>query len=237
VTGANGGGRHDDFVPREVVDAGEDTVLAPETVAPEVLEELPGLELLSLRVQARPSRSPQAVKERLRMLSDRIRGAEAIVARQRPIPWAYRVLYRHVGLDPDADRTPVESAILRRLFDGRFAPEGLPADALTVAVVETGVPVWALDSERVTGRLELRPARAGEQLGRGEAARPVRAGRLVIADDDGPVAMLFGQPSPPHAVTRATTRMTLFTVRPAAVPALHLEEAFWTVLELLAEAQ
>jgi DNA/RNA-binding domain of Phe-tRNA-synthetase-like protein len=236
MSGSDGHEPGEDLVPREVVDAGADTVLAPGDVAPEVLEELPGLELLFLRVQARRAKSPEAVRHRLRMLSDRIRGADAIVARQRAIPWAYRVLYRHVGLDPDADRTPIEGALVRRLFDGRFAPEGLPADALTVAVVETGVPVWALDADAVAGPLELRPARPGEELGRGEAARWVPEGRLVIADEDGPVALLFGEAAPPHAVSRATTRMTLFTVRPAGVPALHLEEAFWTVLELLAEA-
>jgi DNA/RNA-binding domain of Phe-tRNA-synthetase-like protein len=236
MTGAGGNGSNGDLVPREVVDAGADTVLAPGTVAPEVLEELPGLELLYLHVQSRPARSPEAVRHRLRILSDRIRGADAIVARQRAIPWAYRVLYRQVGLDPDADRTPIEGALVRRLFDGRFAPEGLPADAITVALVETGVPVWALDADAVQGDLELRPARAGEAIGRGEAARRLPEGRLVIADAEGPVAMLFGEPAPPHVVSRSTRRMVLFTVRPAGVPALHLEEAFWTVLELLAEA-
>ena len=45
-----------------------------------------------------------------------------------------------------------------------------------VAVVETGVPVWALDAERVNGPLGLRGARAGERLGAGRYAHDLAPG-------------------------------------------------------------
>ena len=45
--------------------------------------------------------------------------------------------------------------------------------------METGVPVWALDADRVEGELGLRPAQRGERLGEGEYAADVPAGRLV----------------------------------------------------------
>ena len=69
-----------------------------------------------------PGHSPEPVCRRLRDLSDRLFGAEAIRLRGRPIPWAYRVFFRQIGLDPDRDRTPVEQLVLDRLQDGGFKP-------------------------------------------------------------------------------------------------------------------
>jgi DNA/RNA-binding domain of Phe-tRNA-synthetase-like protein len=173
------------------------------------------------------------VRERLRGLSDRFRGSHAVTMRQDPIPWAYRVFYRHVGLDPDADRTPVEAAAVERLLRGGFKSRNLVDDALTIAVVETGVPVWALDAERVQGALGIRVASEGERLGRDAGALPVPPGRLVVADEAGPVAQLFATPAAGHGVTKATRTMTLFSVQVANVPAIHVEEALHTCVEVL----
>ena len=43
-------------------------------------------------------------------MADRMTGAEAIAMRQREVPHAHRVFFRHVGLDPDVVRTPVEAS-------------------------------------------------------------------------------------------------------------------------------
>jgi DNA/RNA-binding domain of Phe-tRNA-synthetase-like protein len=198
-----------------------------------VREEFPELQLVAATLDARPGRSPDGVRERLRGLSDRFRGAHAVTMRQDPIPWAYRVFYRHVGLDPDADRTPAEAAAVERLLRGAFKSQNLVDDALTIALVETGVPVWALDSEHVEGELGIRVARAGERLGRDPGALPVPDGRLVVADEAGPVAQLFSPPAPGHGVTGGTRRMTLFSVQVANVPAIHVEEALYTCVEVL----
>ena len=61
---------------------------------------------------------------RLRDLSDRFYGSHAIHMRERPIPWAYRVFFRQIGLDPDRTRTPVEQLALDRLHDGAFVSRG-----------------------------------------------------------------------------------------------------------------
>ena len=97
-------------------------------------------------------RSPEPVRRRLRDLSDRFYGAHAIHMRERPIPWAYRVFFRQIGLDPDRTRTPVEQLALDRLHDGAFKSHGLPADALTIATVETGVALRAFDADAARGR-------------------------------------------------------------------------------------
>ena len=202
-------------------------------VQEDLAAEFPRLALLFVGVQASSGRSPRGVRQRLRLLSDRLRGGQAIVMRQAPIPWAYRVFFRHIGIDPDAQRTPLEAAVLERLLRGGFKSRNLLDDALTIALVETGVPFWALDSEAVEGTLGLRAAGADETLGRAPQALPVPAGRLVVADERSPLAALFDDVAEGHGVTRHTTHMTLFTVRVAGVPQIHVEEAMFTCLEIL----
>ena len=202
-------------------------------VAEEIRDEFPELRLLFVTVAASSGRSPRGVKQRLRGMSDRFRGSHAVTMRQAPIPWAYRVFYRHVGLDPDAERTPVEAAALDRLIVGAFRSRNLLDDALTISLVETGVPIWALDADRVHGDLGLRLAAPGERLGRDAAAPPVPSGRLVVADHDSPLAVLFGELAPGHGVTPRTRRMTLFTVQVAGVPRIHVEEALFTCVDVL----
>jgi DNA/RNA-binding domain of Phe-tRNA-synthetase-like protein len=184
-------------------------------------------------VDARSGASPPELRARLSHLSDRFRGAEALELRRRPVPHAYRVFFRHIGLDPDVHRTPVEALALERLMAGGFPSRSLLDDALTLAVMETGVALWALDADRVDGELGLRPARRGEQLGSGEYASDVPAGRLVLADDAGPVSVLFGALAPGRGVTRATTRITLLALQVAGVPDLFVEEALFSVAETL----
>jgi DNA/RNA-binding domain of Phe-tRNA-synthetase-like protein len=199
----------------------------------ELAAEFPELRLWHLTLSARSGRSPASLRERLRELSDRFRGPQAVVLRQRPVPWAYRVFFRHIGLDPDVDRTPVEALAVERLKAGGFTSRSLLDDALTVAVMETGVPVWALDASRVAGELGLRPAARGERFGGGEYASDVPAGRLLVADDAGPVGVLFGALAPERGVGPETMRMTLFSVQVAGVPDIHVSEALWTVADIL----
>ena len=201
----------------------------------EVADEFPELRLFEVAVDARPGRTPRSVQERLRYLSSRFRGPQAVAQRQQPVPWAYRVFYRHVGLDPDADRTPAEAAMLDRLMHGGFKSDNLLDDALLVALVETGVPIWALDAAKVDGPLGVRVAEEGEHLGRGEAAPPVPVGRLVVADARSPLAVLFGELAPEHGVTGDTASMRLFSVQVAGVPAIHVEEALFQCSEILVE--
>jgi DNA/RNA-binding domain of Phe-tRNA-synthetase-like protein len=202
-------------------------------IDPEVAAEFPELRLHALTLAARSGRSPADLRERLRELSDRFRGPQAVVLRQRPVPWAYRVFFRHIGLDPDVDRTPVEALALERLKAGGFRSRSLLDDALTIAVMETGVPVWALDGDSIRGELGLRPAGRGERLGAGEYVSDIPAGRLLVADDAGPVGVLFGALAPGRGVAPRTTRMTLFTVQVAGVPDIHVEEALWTVADIV----
>jgi DNA/RNA-binding domain of Phe-tRNA-synthetase-like protein len=196
-----------------------DPALVPVAIDPRVADEHPGLRVWSARVPGRPGRTPPELRARLRGLADRFRGAEAIAMRTKPVPWAYRVLYRHLGVDPDVTRTPVEALALERLLLGGYAARGVPEDALALATLETGVPVWAFDADRVAGGLELRPGTGG---------------RLVLADAAGEVAVLFSAPGPAHAPGRATTALLLVAVQAPGVDDLYVEEAVWTAAAALA---
>jgi DNA/RNA-binding domain of Phe-tRNA-synthetase-like protein len=202
-------------------------------VAPEVREEFPELALAWVVEEAAAGRTPKGVRRRLKDLSDRFRGSHAVTMRQAPIPWAYRVFYRHIGLDPDADRTPAEAAAVQRLVHGAFRSENLLDDALLIALVETGVPIWALDAERVEGELGVRVAGEGERLGRDPAGLPLPGGRLVVADEGAALGVLFGDLAPGHGVTHRTRRMALFTLQVAGVPSIHVEEALHTCVGVL----
>ena len=150
--------------------------------------------------------------------------------RQDPVPWAYRVFSRQVGIDPDHDRTPVEAVALRRLKQGGLHSDNLVDDALTIAIAETGVPLVALDAERVGGELGLRLARSGERLG---GVRQLSARQLVMADRQRPVALVMGEVGEDAGVTPATERMVLCALGVKGVPRISLEEALWCAAETL----
>jgi DNA/RNA-binding domain of Phe-tRNA-synthetase-like protein len=192
--------------------------------------DFPDLGLVHTPLEARPRKTPREVKQRLRALADRYTGGKVIHMRQDAVPWAYRVFSRQIGIDPDTDRTPVEAIAVERLRHGGLASENLVDDALTIAIAETGVPVFALDADKVVGELGLRLARRGEQL---EGVRPLSERQLVVADDARPVAMVLGEVSHAAGVTRSTERMTLCALRVKGVPPIAVEEALWMAAETL----
>jgi DNA/RNA-binding domain of Phe-tRNA-synthetase-like protein len=206
----------------------------PGWVAPHLEAEFPGLSLATVEVDGRPGRSPEPVRRRLRDLSNRLRGAEAIRLRGRPIPWAYRVFYRQIGLDPDRDRTPVEQLVLDRLQHGGFRSRGLPADALTIATIETGVALRCFDADRLVGELCVRDAAPGERLP-GQTSE-LATGTLTIADESGPVGLLFGDTAAGREVERDSRRIAIAAVGVGAVPAISVDEALWIAAATLEAA-
>lgn len=206
--------------------------------AQEIEQELPGLGLMSTEVEVgRRERltgdSPADIEARLRELSNRVRGARAIGIRREPVPAAYRVFFRHIGMDPDVDRTPIEAAVLERMLRGGFLTGGLIADVLLIALLDTGVPVWALDAGTVDGTLGIRASREGEMLGRSEDPPLLPEGRLVVADSSSALAVLFGECAPDHEPKARTARLTLYAVKVPGVPALYAEEALWSCVNAL----
>jgi DNA/RNA-binding domain of Phe-tRNA-synthetase-like protein len=207
---------------------------APERgwVAPDVSGEFPGLAILWTTVEASSGRSPRQLKDRLRELSNRFRGGHAIQMRQRPIPWAYRVFFRHVGIDPDERRTPIEAIALERMRAGGFQSQNIVDDALLLATLETGVPVLAFDAAAVSGEIGLRVSPGGEEMG----DIPLSSGQVVVADSERVLAVLFGETAEGCAVQRSSSRMVLAGVRVKGVPDVSVEEALWVAAETLSVA-
>jgi DNA/RNA-binding domain of Phe-tRNA-synthetase-like protein len=193
--------------------------------------EFPELGLVYAELPVRPRRSPPPVRARLRDASDRFTGAKAITLRQQPIPWAYRVFFRHVGIDPDERRTPIEAIALERMRAGAFQSRNVVDDALLLATLETGVPVLAFDAAAVEGTLGLRVSSAGEPLG----DVPLGSGRVLIADSRRALSVLFGEMAPGVGVHPPTERMLLAAVRVKGVPEVSVEEALWVAAETVSD--
>jgi DNA/RNA-binding domain of Phe-tRNA-synthetase-like protein len=165
------------------------------------------------------------VRARLRELSDRHRGIDAVALRTRPLPHAYRTFFRQIGLDPDLERIPAEAVALARLMDGGWRARERIADACLLAVVETGVGVWALDARAVAA-----PG-PGIRLARHDEPAP---GSLVVADDRGVLAPLLRDPLPAAAPGPRTREVVLYAVGVMGVPEIHLHEALWQARDAVA---
>jgi DNA/RNA-binding domain of Phe-tRNA-synthetase-like protein len=188
-------------------------------------EEFPGLSIVTTTLSVGAGRSNEALKERLRTLSDRFAGAQAIQLRQQAIPWAYRVFFRHIGLDPDQQPTPIEQLALDRMRGGRFKSENRVDDSLTIAMVESGVAIRAFDADRIDGRLGLRLS--AEKEGFEGRVSPLPEGTIVIADEQLPLAVLFGKTAGGRGVTSKTKRTALAAIGVRGVPDVALEEGLW----------
>jgi DNA/RNA-binding domain of Phe-tRNA-synthetase-like protein len=206
----------------------------PGHIEPAVQAEFPGLRLDWVSIGGGECPSPRGIRSRLELMSNRFRGGSVVAMRTHPIPRAYRSFYRQIGLDPDTTRIPSEEAALMRLMHGGFRSNGLVSDAITIALVETGVPIWAIDAVHVgEGGLGIRTSESGDRLGTTEYADYLEPGRLVVADSRSIHGLLFGTLAPGHGVTRRTRRMVLFAVGVEGVPSIHIEEALWACVEVL----
>ncbi|MEA2423755.1 MAG: hypothetical protein QOH13_165 [Thermoleophilaceae bacterium] len=203
-------------------------------VEPELASEFSGLALHWVELDAGSGRSPHELRERLKDMSNRLNGPQAVQMRQQPIPWAYRVFFRQVGIDPDERRTPIEQLVLDRLQHGGFRSRNLLDDAISVATFETGVAIVAFDAALVEGGLGLRLSRPDELMG--DAGRPLASGQIVIADRERALAVLFADLDPGRGVTPATKRMLVSAVQVEGVPDIAIEEALWTVAEIVTGA-
>jgi hypothetical protein len=193
-------------------------------VAPEIAAEFPGLRLELIELELAGGPSPPALRRRLAEWSDRSRGAALIAQRTRPVERAYRTFYRQSGLDPDLRRPPGEAAAVSRLLRGGFGSVDRLTDARLIALLETGVPVWALDAAGVGGgALEIR-------TGSSAGGAP---GALIVAAGERAAAILFDDPVPELSAGARTRRAILYAIGVDGVPAIHVEEALWICRNLV----
>jgi hypothetical protein len=174
-------------------------------VAADVRAEFPGLRLQYVTVAQRRRPSPPALVARLHDLSNRYRGADVVAMRTKSVPHAFRAFFRQIGLDPDVRRIPSEEAAVSRLLHGGFRSADLISDACLVALIETGVPVWALDADLVDAAgLGIRTAAGPAPGARGDDPGPA-PGSLAV-DDPGPAPRTLAVDDPgPAPGTLAVT--------------------------------
>ena len=202
-------------------------------VAEALAAEFPDLRVYSSTVPAPDHRADPGVVERLDYLASRFNGRRAVELRREPVPAAYRVFHRHIGLDPDVDRTPIEEAALERLLDGGHRSTGRVADALLLALLETSVAIYAFDAAAVDGPVGVREAHRGERLGERELSPQLPPGRIVIADAQRALGELFGRQHEDVQPHKRSAWLVLVCVQVPGVPQIHVEESLWTCIEAL----
>ena len=125
-------------------------------------------------------------------------------------PSAVRAMYRRVGLDPTKTR-PSSEALLRRVTRGEPLPRiNSLVDICNWCSLAFQLPYGLYDVDRISGDVELRLGRAGEEYAGIRKDVVHLAGRLTLADAAGP----FGNPTSDSARTMVTiqTRRAIFAV-------------------------
>jgi len=132
-----------------------------------------------------------------------------------------RALFHQLGVDPTKTR-PSSEALLRRVVQGKGLPRiNLAVDLCNLCSLEHQLPLGLYDREHVRGPVQARAGREGEGYPGIRKQRVNLAGRLLLADDDGP----FGAPtsdSERSAVTGVTTRLLVVVFCPAERAKQHL---------------
>jgi DNA/RNA-binding domain of Phe-tRNA-synthetase-like protein len=140
-----------------------------------------------------------------------------------------RALFHRLGVDPTKTR-PSSEALLRRVVQGKGLPRvNLAVDVCNLCSLEHQLPLGLYDRENVRGTVRARAGREGEGYPGIRKQRVNLAGRLLLADDDGP----FGAPtsdSERTSVVSTTTRLLVVVFCPVERADGHLS----TMLEHLA---
>jgi DNA/RNA-binding domain of Phe-tRNA-synthetase-like protein len=145
-----------------------------------------------------------------------------------------RALYRAIGLDPTKTR-PSSEALLRRVRRGDVLPRvNTIVDLCNWCSVETQIAFGVYDRDHLAGdALALRLGRDGEGYDGIRKDRVNVAGRLTLADAEGP----FGNPTSDSlrtSVSTATTRVLFVLFVPASTPAAEYARAVALTAERVA---
>ena len=132
-----------------------------------------------------------------------------------------RALFHRLGVDPTKTR-PSSEALLRRVVQGKGLPRvNLAVDICNLCSLEHQLPLGLYDREHVRGAVQARAGREGEGYAGIRKQRVNLAGRLLLADDEGP----FGAPtsdSERTSVTAATTQLLVVVFCPVERAGGHL---------------
>jgi DNA/RNA-binding domain of Phe-tRNA-synthetase-like protein len=146
---------------------------------------------------------------------------------------AVRTMYKRSGLDPTKTR-PSSEALLRRILKGGAIPRiNALVDVINWCSVEFQLPYGLYDSASIRGVPTVRLGRPGEEYAGIRKDTVHVAGRITVADDEGP----FGNPTSDSArtmVTTATTDALVVVYAPAEFPRTQLEGVLQTTADRIA---
>ena len=132
-----------------------------------------------------------------------------------------RALFHRLGVDPTKTR-PSSEALLRRVVQGKGLPRvNLAVDICNLCSLEHQLPLGLYDFDQVRGTVQARAGREGEGYPGIRKQRVNLAGRLLLADDEGP----FGAPtsdSERTSVAATTTRLLVVVFCPVERADGHL---------------
>lgn len=190
-----------------------------------VAREFPQLRIRYTVIDAGPVTSPVEFRHRLEDISTRFRGQKAMELPSKPIPSAYRVFQRQVGLNPETHPSPIEAISRERILRGTFLSRNRLLDALLIATIESQIAIGVVDADTLEVPLGIRQVRP-------EDATDLPVGTLVVADPNTAVAELLGQPEPNHTVHLHTTRTVVFSIGVAGIADWMLDDALWRVADI-----
>ncbi len=142
------------------------------------------------------------VVEREARLDGPLASAESAVRARPPEELeAVRTMYKRVGLDPTR-RRPSSEALLRRVRKGDSLPRiNSMVDVCNWCSLEFQLPYGLYDAAQIDGDIVLRLGREGESYAGIRKDDVHVAGRITLADSNGP----FGNPTSDSARTMVTT--------------------------------
>jgi DNA/RNA-binding domain of Phe-tRNA-synthetase-like protein len=145
-----------------------------------------------------------------------------------------RTLFHRLDIDPTKTR-PSSEALLRRVLQGKGLPAiNLAVDVCNLCSLEYQLPLGLYDRDTVRGGLKVRVGREGEGYPGIRKQHVSLAGRLLLADDEGP----FGAPTSDSArtsVTATTTRLLVVFFCPVDRADRLLSVALERLAQLLTE--
>ena len=177
-----------------------------------------------------------AVTEHAAALDPLLAQAEARIRAHPPADTAaVRTMYKRVGLDPTKTR-PSNEALLRRVLKGGSIPRiNAMVDVINWCSVEFQLPYGLYDASCIRGNVTMRLGRDGEEYAGIRKDVVHVAGRIAVADDQGP----FGNPTSDSSRTMVTTETTdvlVVVYAPAAVAVSQLERVLQATADRIAHA-
>jgi DNA/RNA-binding domain of Phe-tRNA-synthetase-like protein len=169
-----------------------------------------------LTVRAHDQRLDEPLRQAAAAMRTKVESAD--------ITAAVRTMYKRVGIDPTKTR-PSSEALLRRVKKGDELPRiNSLVDIINWCSLESQLPFGLYDLSKISGPVELRLGRPGEEYAGIRKDVVHVEGRLSLADTNGP----FGNPTSDSArtmVTPETTSALVVIFAPATVSSAILERA------------